>query len=94
MKEDERIIFKKHEDTNEGIMITRNEAIRKAKGKYISILDADDNFLHKDILKFSLHVANIANLDVVEFKTAYYSYKEFKGYIILMEIIQFFTNLN
>ena len=61
-------------------MITRNEAIRKAKGKYITILDADDNFLHRDILKFSLHVANIANLDVVEFKTAYYSHKKFEGY--------------
>ena len=80
MKEDERIIFLKHEDTNEGIMITRNEAIRKAKGKYITVLDADDNFLHRDILKFSLHVANIANLDVVEFKSAYYRQKKFEGY--------------
>lgn len=80
MKEDDRIILLKHEDTNEGIMITRNEGIRKAKGQYITLLDADDNFIHRDILKFSLHVANIANLDVVEFKSAYYSKKQFKGY--------------
>ena len=80
MKEDERIIFIKHEYTNEGIMITRNEAIRKAKGKYITILDADDNFLHRDIFKFSLHIANIANLDVVEFKSAYYTHGKFEGY--------------
>jgi len=80
MKEDDRIIFLKHENTNEGIMITRNEAIRKAKGKYITILDADDNLIHRDILKFSLHVANLANLDVVEFRSAYYSNKKFEGY--------------
>jgi len=80
MKEDERIILLKHEDTNEGIMITRNEAIRRAKGKYITVLDADDTLLHKDILNYSLTVANMANLDVVEFYTALYSNNKFKGY--------------
>jgi len=61
MKEDERIILLKHEDINEGIMITRNEAIRRAKGKYITVLDADDTLLHKDILNYSLTVATMAN---------------------------------
>jgi len=80
MKEDERIILLKHEDINEGIMITRNEAIRRAKGKYITVLDADDTLLHKDILNYSLTVATMANLDVVEFYTALYSNNELKGY--------------
>ena len=80
MKEDERIILVKHDDNNEGIMITRNEAIRMARGKYISILDADDTFIHKDILKYSLHVANMADLDVVEFYSALYKRHKFQGY--------------
>ena len=80
MKEDERIIFIKHDHRNEGVMITRNEGIRMAKGKYITILDPDDTFIHKDILNYSLHVANMANLDVVEFWSGYYIHKEFKGY--------------
>ena len=80
MKEDERIILLKHEDINEGIMITRNEAIRRAKGKYIIVLDADDTLLHKDILNYSLTVATMANLDVVEFYSAVYSDNVLKGY--------------
>ena len=80
MKEDDRIILLKHNNINEGIMITRNEGIRIAKGKYISILDADDTFIHKDILEYSLNVANMADLDVVEFYTSYYRDHKFNGY--------------
>ena len=80
MKEDDRIKLIRHNDTNEGIMITRNEGIRMAKGKYITILDADDTLIHKDILKYSLYVANLADLDIVEFWTAYYEQKKFIGY--------------
>ena len=76
MKEDERIILIKH-TTNEGIMITRNEGIRMAKGKYISILDADDTFIHKDILNISLHIAKMADLDVVEFFSSLYKKNTF-----------------
>ena len=65
---------------NEGVMITRNEAIRMAKGKYISVLDSDDTFLHKNILNYSLYVANMANLDIVEFYTSLYTFGTFKGY--------------
>ena len=79
MKEDERIILFKHDDNNEGIMISRNEAIRMAKGKYITVLDPDDTFLHKDILKYSLHVAEMADLDVVEFYSSHYSNNKFLG---------------
>ena len=80
IKDDERIIFIKHHDTNKGVMITRNEGIRLAKGKYILMLDPDDTLGHKDILNYSLCVANMADLDVVEFWTAYYSNEQFKGY--------------
>ena len=80
MKEDDRIILLKHDNVNKGVMITRNEGIRMAKGKYISILDADDTFLHKDILKYSLNVANMADLDVVEFLAAFINKGNLEGY--------------
>ena len=72
MKEDERIILIKHEEYNEGTMISRKEAIRMAKGKYITVLDGDDTLIHKDILKYSLNVAEMADLDIVEFHFAPY----------------------
>ena len=49
-KEDERIILITH-DANEGTIKSRNDGIRKAKGKYITIIDGDDALIHKDILK-------------------------------------------
>jgi cellulose synthase/poly-beta-1,6-N-acetylglucosamine synthase-like glycosyltransferase len=79
MKEDDRIILIKKE-MNEGIMITRNKGIRQAKGRYICILDADDTLAHKDILKYALHIADLGNLDVVEFFTAYFNFNVFQGY--------------
>jgi len=72
MTEDERIKLIKHEEYNEGIMISRVEAIRMAKGKYISFLDGDDTFIHKDILQYSFNVAEMGDLDVVEFHYASY----------------------
>ena len=80
LKEDERIILLKHE-FNEGVMVTRNEAIRRAKGKYITVLDPDDTLAHKDILNHSLTLANIGNLDIVEFWGALYKNKTFSLYI-------------
>ena len=79
MKEDDRIILIKKE-MNEGIMITRNKGIRQAKGRYICILDADDILAHKDILKYVVHIADLGNLDVVEFLTAYFKNNVFQGY--------------
>ena len=79
MKEDERIILIKNE-MNEGIMITRNKGIRKAKGKYICILDADDTLVHKDILKYSVQIAEIGNIDVVEFLSGYFRNNVLQGY--------------
>ena len=36
---------------NEGKMKSRTDGIRKAKGKYITIIDCDDALIHKNILK-------------------------------------------
>ena len=66
-KEDPRIILITH-DANESRMKARTDGIRAAKGKYITIIDGDDAFIHKDILKHSFFIAQKANLDVVEFK--------------------------
>ena len=80
MKEDERIVMVNH-DTIEGIMKIRSEGIKLAKGKYITALDGDDAFIHKDILYNSLQVANIGNLDMVEFYTSMYKNGKFCGHI-------------
>ena len=66
MKEDERIIIIEH-DTKEGTMKNRNDGIRKAKGKYITIVDGDDALIQKDILKNAFNIATMGDLDVVEF---------------------------
>jgi len=65
--EDPRIILIQHH-TNEGRIKARSDGIKKANGKYITLIDGDDAFIHKDILKNSLFVAKKANLDVIEFK--------------------------
>jgi glycosyltransferase involved in cell wall biosynthesis len=66
-KEDNRIILIEHK-TNKGKIKSRSDGIKRAKGKYITILDGDDALIHKDILKNSLYIATLGNLDVVEFK--------------------------
>ena len=86
-KEDPRIILIEH-DTNESPMKSRSEGIRKAKGKYLTIMDGDDALLHKDILKNSLYIAQKGNIDVVEFNHAMYDNKRF------YEAAQFFYEVN
>ena len=76
-KEDPRIILIEH-DANEGAIKSRTDGIRKAKGKYITIIDGDDAFIHKDILKDCLYIAQKANLDVVEFQKYIYSSGKFR----------------
>ena len=49
-KKDKRIILISH-DMNEGEIKSRSDGIRKAKGKYITIIDGDDALIHKNILK-------------------------------------------
>ena len=76
-KIDKRIIFIKH-NINEGPIKSRSEGIRMAKGKYITIIDGDDSYIHKDILYDSLYVANMEDLDIVEFKALKYRKGKFR----------------
>ena len=75
-KEDPRIILIKH-DCNEGKIKSRSDGAKKAKGKYITFIDGDDSFAHKDILQNSLNIAKLVNIDVIEFKIAIYKNRRF-----------------
>ena len=75
-KADDRITILSHE-SNEGKIKSRAQGVRIAKGKYITILDGDDSFIHSKILYNGLYIANLANLDVVEFKASYYLNEKF-----------------
>ena len=86
-KEDERIILISH-DMNEGEIKSRNDGIRIAKGKYITIIDGDDALIHKDILKNSLYIAEKAELDVVEFPAGIFINGKFK------ELVNNYNNIN
>ena len=79
-KEDERIVLISH-SSNEGTIKSRADSVRKARGKYITIIDGDDAFIHKDILKNSLYIAQKANLDVVEFRLGKYMKGIYKGMV-------------
>jgi glycosyltransferase involved in cell wall biosynthesis len=80
MEEDERIIMINH-DYIEGTMKIRSEGIKLARGKYITVLDGDDTFIQKDILNNSLYVANLGDLDIVEFFTSFYINNTFNRYM-------------
>ena len=60
-------------------MKSRSEGLRKAKGKYITIMDGDDALIHKDILKNSLYIAQKGNIDIIEFNHAMYYDGTFGG---------------
>ncbi len=68
-KEDPRIVLISH-DMNEGPIKTRSDGVRFAKGTYVTIIDGDDAFIHKDILEHSLYIAQKGNLDITEFQEA------------------------
>ena len=63
MKEDNRIIYWKHE-SNDGKIKSRSDGVRIAKGKYITIIDGDDALSNENILNISFTIASLANLDV------------------------------
>ena len=74
MKEDERIIYLKHE-SNDGKIKSRSDGVRIAKGKYITIIDGDDSLSNKNILYNSYTIANMAHLDIVQFRFALFKRK-------------------
>ena len=78
MKEDNRIIYVKHE-SNDGKIKSRSDGVRIAKGKYITIIDGDDALSNENILNISFTIASLANLDVVEFAHAFFRKKNYKS---------------
>ena len=76
-KEDNRIIILKN-PYNFGTIKSRSEAVKLAKGKYILIIDGDDGLATRDILFNCLTIGNIGNLDIIEFKWAYFINRNFK----------------
>ena len=87
-KEDPRIVLISH-DMNEGPIKTRSDGVRFAKGTYVTIIDGDDAFIHKDILEHSLYIAQKGNLDITEFQEA-----NFKGQKMLTIVNSYpLTNL-
>ena len=51
-------------------MKSRTDGIKRAKGKFLTMVDGDDALIHKDILKNSLFIIQKAKLDVVQFPGA------------------------
>ena len=80
MEEDERIILIDHE-YKDGIMKTRGDGFKLARGKYITAVDGDDALIQKDILNNSFHIAQMADLDIVEFFGSMFVKNVNKGYI-------------
>jgi glycosyltransferase involved in cell wall biosynthesis len=78
-KEDNRIVLIKHKE-NLGKIKSRSDGIKLAKGKYITVLDGDDALIHKDILLHTLYIANLGDLDIVEFKMIIYKNGTFRNW--------------
>ena len=62
---------------NEGKIKTRSDGIKLAKGKFITIIDGDDAFAHKDILNHSLYFVQKEKIDIIEFQEASFKNKKF-----------------
>ena len=89
-KEDNRIILLKH-NYNYGKIKSRSDAVKLSKGKYITIIDGDDGLATRNILYNCLIIGKIGNLDVIEFKLAYFINKYFRRIETNLEPIE---NLN
>jgi len=76
-EEDNRIILLKH-SYNYGTIKSRSDAIKIAKGKYITIIDGDDGLSSGNILYNCFNIAKIGDLDVVEFKLVYFKNMYYK----------------
>ena len=62
-------------------MKTRCDGFKIAKGKYVTALDGDDAFIQKDILNNSFHIAQLGDLDVVEFIGVRFKDGQNKGFV-------------
>lgn len=89
-KEDNRIILLKH-NYNYGKIKSRSDAVKLSKGRYITIIDGDDGLATRNILYNCLIIGKIGNLDVIEFKLAYFINKYFRRIETNLEPIK---NLN
>ena len=89
MIEDKRIIYLKHQ-SNDGKIKSRSDGVKLAKGKYITIIDGDDALSHKDILYNCFTIANISDLDVIEFRHALF---QKKNYVYLYSNLDNIKNL-
>ena len=76
IKEDNRIIYLRHE-SNDGKIKSRSDGVRISKGKYITIIDGDDALSNENILYHCFTIANLADLDVVEFRHSLFKRKNF-----------------
>ena len=76
-KDDNRIILLKHE-FNLGKIKSRSDGVKLAKGEYLLVIDGDDGLATKDILYNCYSIAKIGNLDIVEFKKAYFLNRFYK----------------
>ena len=65
-KEDNRIVLLSHM-YNYGTIKSRSDAIKVAKGKYITIIDGDDGLASGEILSNCYKISEIGKLDVLEF---------------------------
>ena len=61
--------FKLIRQENKGQAEARNTGVRNAKGKYITFLDSDDFFNHKDTLKELYQKAEEYELEIISFET-------------------------
>jgi len=75
-KIDPRIILIQH-TMNEGKIKTRSDGIKLAKGKFITIIDGDDAFAHKDIFNHSLYIIQKEKIDIIEFQAASFKNQKF-----------------
>jgi len=90
LKEDKRIIYLRHK-SNDGKIKSRSDGIRMAKGKYITIIDGDDALSNSNILYNSFTIANLGDLDIVQFR--YSSFRK-KVYITSNSNLDEVKNLN
>ena len=65
MKEDNRIIYLKHE-SNDGKIKSRTDGVKIAKGKYITIIDGDDSLSNEFILYNCFAIAKLADLHIIK----------------------------